>query len=295
MEKEGDRSTHITGPVTKSPISSGDFLGPVTYDYSGHTIINFNFYSIEARSALEKFKRTPEKEFQIEGSSGGGGENISKPQDLKSMEALIKMFLDVVRSKEKEIPGIKIEGVTTNTNLQFSRDELLIKEAFVKGNKYVAMGWYNEAISSYDTILELNPNHDVALNNKAAALAYLGQPSQALPYIDKALSINPNNTYAWANKAHVFLSMGRNYEAVSYSDKALSINPNNDMALNNKGAALGNLGQPSQALPYIDKALSINPNNPYAWANKATILNALGRFIEATGCVNRARQLGLSV
>jgi hypothetical protein len=40
MEKEGDSSTHITGPVTNSPISSGNFQGPVTYDYSGPTEVN---------------------------------------------------------------------------------------------------------------------------------------------------------------------------------------------------------------------------------------------------------------
>ena len=40
MEKEGDRSTHITGPVTNSPISSGNFQGPVTYNYSGTTEVN---------------------------------------------------------------------------------------------------------------------------------------------------------------------------------------------------------------------------------------------------------------
>jgi hypothetical protein len=40
MEKEGDRSTHITGPVTNSPISSGEFHGDVTYDYSGPTEVN---------------------------------------------------------------------------------------------------------------------------------------------------------------------------------------------------------------------------------------------------------------
>jgi hypothetical protein len=40
MEKEGDRSVHITGPVTNSPLSSGNFQGPVTYNYSGTTEVN---------------------------------------------------------------------------------------------------------------------------------------------------------------------------------------------------------------------------------------------------------------
>jgi hypothetical protein len=39
MEKE-DRSVHINGPVTNSPLSSGEFHGPVTYNYSGTTEVN---------------------------------------------------------------------------------------------------------------------------------------------------------------------------------------------------------------------------------------------------------------
>ena len=40
MEKDGDRSVHISGPLTNSPISSGNFQGPVTYSYSGSTEVN---------------------------------------------------------------------------------------------------------------------------------------------------------------------------------------------------------------------------------------------------------------
>lgn len=39
MEKE-DRSVHISGPVTNTPISSGEFHGNVTYNYSGTTEVN---------------------------------------------------------------------------------------------------------------------------------------------------------------------------------------------------------------------------------------------------------------
>jgi hypothetical protein len=35
--KDSDRSVTITGPVTSSPISSGEFHGPVTYNYSAST------------------------------------------------------------------------------------------------------------------------------------------------------------------------------------------------------------------------------------------------------------------
>jgi hypothetical protein len=38
--KGDDRSVHINGPVTNSPLSTGEFHGPVTYSYSGTTEVN---------------------------------------------------------------------------------------------------------------------------------------------------------------------------------------------------------------------------------------------------------------
>jgi hypothetical protein len=35
-----DRSVHINGPVTNSPLSSGNFQGPVSFNYSGTTEVN---------------------------------------------------------------------------------------------------------------------------------------------------------------------------------------------------------------------------------------------------------------
>src|SRR5688500_5022118 len=103
MEKGGDRSVDITGPVTNSPISSGEFHGPVTYDYSKNkTIINFNFSSSKEIQSLQQIKKTSEKEFQIQASSNTGGEKTENLQDLNSMEAVTKMISDVVRNTEKD-------------------------------------------------------------------------------------------------------------------------------------------------------------------------------------------------
>jgi CHAT domain len=55
MEKDGDRSVHINGPVKNSPVSSGNFHGPVTYNYSENT---------EARQSNEKKKKTKTKQNQ---------------------------------------------------------------------------------------------------------------------------------------------------------------------------------------------------------------------------------------
>jgi tetratricopeptide (TPR) repeat protein len=292
--KGDDRSTHISGPITNSPISSGEFHGPVNYDYSSSTTINITISAGKFRSALEEVKKTPDKKFQIQGSSKRTSDNISN-QDLDVMQAATKALSDEVKNIEKQTPGLRVKQVRTSNDLLFSRNELLTKEALIEGNKYFAMGKYDEAILSFDRILRLNPNHDVALNNKGSTLIDSGKPSKALSYLDKALSINPNNDVAWSTKGMVYNVLGKPSKALSYFDKALSINPNDDRALTYKGMALNDLGRPSEALPLIDKALSINPNNGYAWLFKSEALDDLGRIVESKECLKRARQLGLKL
>src|SRR5215211_5451964 len=102
MEKDGDRSTHITGPATNSPISSGEFHAPVTYNY-----ININFSSKEIQSVLRQVKETSDEKYQIQGSSDRGAENITNLQELKRNEAVIKMVSNAVNSKEEET-GLRI-------------------------------------------------------------------------------------------------------------------------------------------------------------------------------------------
>ena len=91
-----DRSTHITGPVTNSPTSSGEFHGPVEYNYS-RPIININVSSKDFES-VQQIKRTPDEEFQIQGSSDGGGENITNRQSRKAIGAAIQILSDGDRS-----------------------------------------------------------------------------------------------------------------------------------------------------------------------------------------------------
>ena len=56
-------------------------------------------------------------------------------------------------------------------------------------------GEYDKAISYYDQILEVEPNHIPTLNNKGTALAQLDKLEEALLYFDKVLEIDPNNVH----------------------------------------------------------------------------------------------------
>ncbi len=131
--------------------------------------------------------------------------------------------------------------------LQISRNELLVREALLKGSEYIDNLDYNKALKCYDNALE----------------------------------IDPNNANVWNNKGYVLGLSGRYKEAIDCYDKSLEIDPNNANVLNNKGNALYNLGKYVEAIDCYDKVLEIDPNSVYAWNNKGFSLDKLGRHNEA--------------
>ena len=119
----------------------------------------------------------------------------------------------------------------------FAESEDEIKSLEEKGDELTELGKYEEAISFYDKILEIDPNNLVALNKKGANLANLDKPEEALTYFEKALEIDPNYPMSLNNKGAITAGMGRFSEALEYFGKALDIDPSHESAKINFVAA----------------------------------------------------------
>jgi len=111
---------------------------------------------------------------------------------------------------------------------------------YKKGLEAMAAGNYDEAISYFDQILEIDPNYVEVLNNKGASLGHLGEIEEGIAYFDKTLEIDPNNEIAWNNKGTLLGQLGNMGEAISHYKKALEINPDYEQAKINLKTALEN-------------------------------------------------------
>jgi len=124
--------------------------------------------------------------------------------------------------------------ISFSTILVFADSNDEIDLLFKKGIDSYQLGNYNQAISYYDQVLEIDPNHLDALNNKGAVLLKLWRLEQAIPYFDKALEIDPNNVNALINKGLYTINSGNGWhntrEALPYFAKALEIDPDFDFA-----------------------------------------------------------------
>lgn len=140
---------------------------------------------------------------------------------------------------------------------------------------------YDEAISCYDKVLEIDPKDVEVLSNKGRAFFKLSRDDAAISCYDKALNKNLRLAIAWYNKGSILGKFGKYEEAILCFDKALEINSNFGFALRNKGIALFRPGRNEEAISFFDKSLVINPNNVLILFGKASILTHLGRYSEA--------------
>jgi tetratricopeptide (TPR) repeat protein len=142
-----------------------------------------------------------------------------------------------------------------------------------EGIDFADLGWYTEAVASYDKAIAIDPNFAEAWYNRGIALHYLKRYSDAVASYDKAIAVDKNYADAWVNRGVALRELGRYSEAVASYDKAISLDPNYAKAWNNRGNALGELGQYSEAIASFDKAIAIDPNYAKAKQNREFYLS----------------------
>jgi len=95
-----------------------------------------------------------------------------------------------------------------------------------QGNVLLQQNKFQEAITYFDRVLEIDPNHVDSLNNKGTSLTKIGKLDEAITYFDRVLEIEPNGVETLLNKGIVLVEMNKSNEALSYFQKAIDLYPN---------------------------------------------------------------------
>ena len=159
--------------------------------------------------------------------------------------------------------------------------DICIYAIFLKGVGLLRMKEFQDAISCFDEVLDYNEIDEIAMDNKAFALASLGKNNEALKFNDKAVKINPNNPTIFVNLAHTLGNLGKFKESIDASESAIKLDPNYAKAWNNKAYALFRTDKIEEAEKCSDKSLEIDPDNIDALDTKMQILKKLGKDEES--------------
>ena len=129
------------------------------------------------------------------------------------------------------------------------------------------------SVVAQEELFPLKDENIVELHKIAASLISNGKYEESITYYNKILEINPNDVDALLNKGSILIELDKFDESIKYYNKILEINPNHVDALASKWIALSYLHEYSEAIIAIDKALLIEPNNEIIKKKKANFLS----------------------
>jgi tetratricopeptide (TPR) repeat protein len=130
------------------------------------------------------------------------------------------------------------------------------------------------------------------LNRKGIDQRKKGEIEEALRSFDRVLELDPINEAALHNKGVALRSAGRYEEALGCFDRAQERDPDNPVILFNRGFCLGKLERFEEALKAFDRVLALRPEHSSGWFNKGKILQKMGRMEEAEEHLRKAQELG---
>ena len=119
---------------------------------------------------------------------------------------------------------------------EFIEPKIQIAHIYAAKNDTIAKSFFEEAIAVDPNDLSLQYDYALYLQDN-------GFPEQALTYYDALLELVPNHPDCIYNKGYVYLVyMGENDKALECFDRVLQINPNSVNAMFNKGRTYEQLG-----------------------------------------------------
>jgi len=94
------------------------------------------------------------------------------------------------------------------------------------------------AISDFNAVLELEPDHPAALYSLAAIESNLGQPEAALPKIDRVIALKPGFAMALLARSTILRQLGQLNRALNDAELAFKLDPSMPDARQNRDRLL---------------------------------------------------------
>ena len=204
--------------------------------------------------------------------------------------------------------------------------KVLLDKTFKTAVDLHTKGKINDAGNIYKRILEVEPDHFLALTNLGIIYSQLRKFSEAEELFNKVLKINPKYAEGYNNLGNVLFELTEFDKSLNCYKKAIKLNPNFSDAFNNLGNVyqkkeniskaiesyesailfdsglskdkpyynlgniFGELGDNKKSIAYYKKAININPDSVDAYINLSIALNKNGDLIEAINWCERAKE-----
>ncbi|MFM6451223.1 MAG: tetratricopeptide repeat protein [Planktothrix sp.] len=166
---------------------------------------------------------------------------------------------------------------------QSEKSENSVVILYQQASDYIAQQQYEEAITTCQKILQLQPNFALAYSTIGLAKQLQGHLEEAKSYYENALKLQPNWVEVKANLGTIYLQQKQWEKALKYYQIALQLKPNQVGIYRNLYSVWMNLNQREKALDCWCKVLILDPQCVSAqdYINFGKTLIEKGKFDQA--------------
>ena len=123
---------------------------------------------------------------------------------------------------------------------------------------------YDDVIAFLTASLRTEPDHVIALHNRATAYDEIGQPRMALADLDRAVAVGPAPAGALGRRGLVKAGLGDDAGAVADYSRAIDLDPRRAKLFALRSAAFARLGDADRAAADDAQAKALVASDPMA-------------------------------
>ena len=138
-----------------------------------------------------------------------------------------------------------------------------------------------QAMTSFDEALRLDPQHRKSLLNSARVLLDTGRPQEALDRIERAMALEPLSAEGLRLLGRARYELKQIPEAIDAYQRAIVLDERDVWAMNNLGLIHIQQDRSEAALPVLARAVEIRSDSPVFLNNLGTALERVGHFAAA--------------
>ncbi len=149
------------------------------------------------------------------------------------------------------------------------------------GIAYAVLGQFEEAITTYQKVIDLDPKGAVAWNDLGVAYTFQERHEEAIIAYQKAIDLDPKDNKAWRNLCIAYAVQERDEEAIIAYQKAIYLDPKDDEAWRNLGIVYAVQERYEKAITAYQRAIYLDPKNIGAWDQLGRVHIVLGQLTDA--------------
>ena len=172
--------------------------------------------------------------------------------------------------------------------LSKSPQNISIQRALEIASQIHIAGNLTKAKDLYRQILQVEPNHPIALHLLGVVAYQTGSFDIAEESIVKAIKLKPDFDEAYNNLGNVYKSIGRFQDAVIQYQHAIKLKPQSAEPHYNLAIAYELLGKSDDAVKHYQRAIDNNPSVAATYFNLANVYRGIGKLDDAVSHYRKA-------